>query len=99
MAMIPPWFEMTAFCLQASSPRLYGADRHYRDMAQKRRPMVAKPEDEIRRLQMKVGVKWPAKLDRWRGKQPVPPNRSDAIRQPVERAIDADCSTSGKKKR
>jgi hypothetical protein len=48
---------------------------------------------------MKVGVKWLAKLDRWRGKQPVPPNGSDAIRQLAERAIDADCSTSGKKKR
>ena len=43
---------------------------------------------------MKVGVRRLGKLDRWRGKQANPPNRSEAIRMLVERAIDAECSTS-----
>jgi len=63
------------------------------------RRLVAKLENEVRRLQMKVGVRWLGKLDRWRGKQANTPNRSQAIRMLVERAIDAECSTSGKKKR
>jgi hypothetical protein len=40
---------------------------------------------------------WLAKFDRWRGQQPVPLNRSDAIRRLVEAAIDAE--TKPKKKR
>ena len=63
------------------------------------RRLVAKLENEVRRLQIKVGVRWLGKLDRWRGKQANTPNRSQAIRMLVERAIDAECSTSGKKKR
>jgi hypothetical protein len=70
---------------------LYGEDRRRRSADQWSRDPAHANEG---------GVKWLAKLDRWRrGKQPVPPNRSDAIRQLVERAIDADCSTSRKKKR
>jgi hypothetical protein len=53
-----------------------------------------KLENEVRRLQMKVGDRWLRKLDRWRGKQANPPNRSEAIRMLVERAIDAECPTS-----
>jgi hypothetical protein len=47
---------------------------------------------------MTVGVRWLGKLDRWRRKQANPPNRSEAIRMLVERAIDAECSTRSKKK-
>jgi hypothetical protein len=63
--------------------------------------MVQRLEDEgeIKRLQMKCGVKWLAKLDRWRGQQPVPLTRSDAIRRLVARAIDAESSTVKPKKK
>jgi hypothetical protein len=77
---------------------MLGEKRDYRGMGQRRRPMVAKLAHDVKRLQMKVAGDWPKKLDRWRGEQANPPNRSEAIRLLVEKAIDAECSTSRKEK-
>ena len=62
------------------------------------RRLVAKLENEVGRLQMKVGVRWLGKHESLAGKQANPPNRSEAITTLVERAIDAECLTRSKKK-
>jgi hypothetical protein len=43
IAMIPLRFEMTGFLPAGVIPKIVWRDRHYRDMAQKRRRTVAKP--------------------------------------------------------
>jgi hypothetical protein len=55
---------------------------------------VGRPTSEIgipqtHKLQMRVSTEFLAKLDKWRGMQPNPPSRTEAIRRLVEHGLAA----------
>lgn len=63
-----------------------------------RRRMVAKLASAIQRLNLIVATDWVRRVDAWRRHQPSIPSRSEAIRQLVERGLDAEAKAKGKAK-
>lgn len=41
----------------------------------------------LERFEMKIAPEMLARVDRWRGQQPVPPSRAEAIRRLIEQAL------------
>jgi metal-responsive CopG/Arc/MetJ family transcriptional regulator len=63
-----------------------------------RRRMVAKLASAIQRLNLIVAADWVKRVDAWRRQQPSLPSRSEAIRQLVERGLDAEAKAKPKPK-